>query len=166
MGEELGAGGNPVHGLFRDEVGLDRRDAVALDAFYGVQGLEKVEETLAGGASEVAGVDAGEDDFLASCVGDGLGGAHGFADGDIAAAAAGVRHGAVGAEVVTAVLHLQEGTGAPADAVGPEDLCLGRGEGDGFERPKEGEGFGDEARLLVGAEDQRDALDGGDLLPA
>ena len=203
VGEELGAGGDPVHDLFGDEVGLDRGDAVAFDPFDFVQGLEQVQETLAGGAAEVAGVDAGEDDFLGAGGGDVSGGADGFADGDVAAAAAGEGDGAVGAEVVAAVLDLQEGTGAPADAVGPENLCLGRGEGDGtwkrlaalgptircahgplsyvaeggtfswhrpplpgIERPKEGEGFGDEARLFVGPEDQRDALDGGDLLPA
>ena len=108
MGKELGAGGDPVHGLFRDEVGLDRRDAVALDAFDFVQGLEEVEEMLAGGAAEVAGVDAGEDDFLGAGGGDVSGGADGFADGDVAAAAAGVRNGAVGAEVVAAVLDLEE----------------------------------------------------------
>ena len=45
----------------------------------------------------------------------------GFADGDVAAAAAGEGHGAVGAEVVAAVLDLQERPRTAADAVGAED---------------------------------------------
>ena len=109
---ELGAGGDPVHDLLRQEVRLDAGDAVALDAFDGIQGLQQIQEGFAGRPAEIARVHAREHDFLDALRRDALRVAHALGDGDVAALAAGIRDRAVFAVVVAAVLDLEEGAGA------------------------------------------------------
>lgn len=74
--------------------------------------------------SEGAGVDASEDHLFGTAVGDAAGHAEGFFNGGRARAATGVRYGAVGAEVVAAVLYLEENTCAVLAGVGEEALAV------------------------------------------
>ena len=68
--------------------------------------------------AEGAGVDTGEDDLLGAGVGDAAGGAEGLLDGGGARASAGKGDGTIGAEIVAAVLYLEEGAGAVLAGVG------------------------------------------------
>ena len=94
--------------FFRQEVRFDAADAVALDAFHLVEGTKQVDEPLARRLSEVADVDACQHDFLASLACSLLSLPYERFDAPVAASSSGKGNGAVGAEVVAAVLHFKE----------------------------------------------------------
>jgi hypothetical protein len=121
VGHEAARVGAEVDDFVGEQVGLDAGDAITLDAFDLVELLDELEEGFACGAPEVADVDAGDDDFLAAFLGSGAGLLDEALDAAVAGAASGKRDGAVGAEVVAAVLHLEEVTGAVAVGAGGEE---------------------------------------------
>ena len=108
VGHEGTAVGTEVHDLVGEQIGLDARDAVAFDAFDAIECADELCEALAGGASEITDVHAGEHNF-ASAVGCGLFGlCNDFGNGGIARATARSRDGAVGTIIVAAVLHFEK----------------------------------------------------------
>ena len=123
--QELRARGDPAQDLLREQVRLDRGDSETLDARHRVQRLQQVQEGLPGALAEVARVHARQHHLHDALRRDGAGLLHDLRDGDVAALAAGQRHGAVGAVVVAAVLDLQEGAGALARRVGREEAFHG-----------------------------------------
>ena len=113
VGHERPRTGHEGNDVVGEQVGLERRDAVAADALNGIEGADETDERLACAFAEVADVDARDDNLLGAL-------RHGFlsltdegGDAAVAAAATGIGDGAVGAEVVAAVLYLQP----PASAV-------------------------------------------------
>ena len=115
--------------LVGEQVGLNRGDAVVRDALDLVERADEVEEGLARLFAEVADVHPRDDNLLTP------GGSH-FAslcgellDGAAAAPAPGKGYGAVGAEVVAAVLYLEEVAGAVAPRTRGRELAdvAGRG---------------------------------------
>ena len=108
MWQELGAGSYPVHDVVGQQVRLDGRNPVSLNALHIVERFQQIQETLPGLAAEVASVDAGEHDFLHARCCYFLSFAYGFVNADATAPSTCVWHSAVGAEVVASVLHFQE----------------------------------------------------------
>ena len=108
MGHELPARGHEVYHVVAYQIGLQARHPVTLDALHAVQGAEQIDETLSRGLAEVAYVDAREHYLLAAFGRHFPGLLLQGADRGVAAPAAGQRDGAVGAEVVAAVLHLEK----------------------------------------------------------
>ncbi len=100
--------GQPPEQVVGQEVGLDASDAVTLNALHLVEGPTEVVECLARASSEVANIDSGQHDFLAALTDHLAGLFDELADVRIAASSARHRDGAVRAEVVAAVLHLEE----------------------------------------------------------
>ena len=121
VGHEVARVGAEVDDFVGEQVGLDAGDAITLDAFDLVELLDELEEGFMGGAPEVADVDAGDDDFLAAFLGNGAGLLDKALDAAVAGTASGKGDGAVGAEVVAAVLHLEEVAGAVATGAGGEE---------------------------------------------
>ena len=108
MGLEFGAGSYPVYNVVCKKIGLYAGDAVALDAINAIEGLEKVKERFSRASAEVARVHPCKNDFFYAFGGNFLRIFYGLADGDVAAASAGIGHDAVAAEIVAAVLHFKE----------------------------------------------------------
>ena len=115
--------------LVGEQVGLNRGDAVVRDALDLVERADEVEEGLSRLFAEVADIHPRDDNLLTP------GGSH-FAslcgelfDGAAAAPAPGKGYGAVGAEVVAAVLYLEEVAGAVAPRTRGRELAdvAGRG---------------------------------------
>ena len=82
-----------------------------------VQRTQEVDESFAGGAAEVADIDAGEDDLFRAAGECFLRLLHERGDGRVAALAPRERDGAIRAEIVTSVLHLEEAPRAVVLAV-------------------------------------------------
>ena len=118
---ELGRGGAEVDDLVGQQVGLDRRNAVAVDPPDLVQRPQQVDELLARGAAEIAGVDPCDDDLALAVVGDLPRFLDQLGDRHVAARAAGVVDRTIGTAVVAAVLHLQKGARAVAARKGGEE---------------------------------------------
>ena len=114
MRHERAAVGAVVDEGVVDEVGLKRADAEAAYALHLVECLDEVDEFLTRRATEIADVHARQHNFLASLCRGLPGLLHQRGNGGIAREAARVRNGAVGAEIIAAVLHLQKITGAVA----------------------------------------------------
>ena len=91
------------------EVWLDRRDAVAFDAFNAIQRPQQIEERLARRTAKVTRIDARDDNLLLPSGGNRLGFADQVGNRHVAAAATRIVNRAVGAFVVATVLHLQIG---------------------------------------------------------
>ena len=108
MGHEGTALGAVADQLVAHQVGLQAADAVAADALHAVQRLHQVDEALARGLAEVADVHARQHNLLAALARGLFGLRHQRRYRRVATEATGVGYGAVGAEVVAAVLHLQE----------------------------------------------------------
>ena len=94
--------------LVRKQVGLQRTDPVAADALHSVECLHQVDEPFTRGLAEIADVHTRQHDLLASLPGSLLSLCHERGDGRIPREASGVWYRAVCAEIVAAVLHLQE----------------------------------------------------------
>ena len=132
---EGAAFGTEAEDFLREQIRLDAADAVALDAFHAVEGTQQVDEALARRLAEVADVDSGQHDFLSSLPGCFFCLAYERGDASVAAAAPGVGYGAVGAEVVAAVLNLEEEARPLSAGAGGEecagslrcDLCVSGG---------------------------------------
>ena len=121
VGHEGAAVGAEINNLVGEQIRLNARDAVALDAFNLVKCVDELREVLAGGAAEIADVHAGEHNFK-SAVGRGLFGLrHHFGNGGVARSTTCGRDGAVGAIIVAAVLHLEEVAGAIAAGAGGDE---------------------------------------------
>ena len=110
-GPALGTIGNQ---LVTEQIGFQAADAIAADALYPIQGLDQVNETLAGCLAKVADVHTRQHNFLSafSCSLFGL--PYQRLNVRIAAEATGVWNGAIGAEIVAAVLYFQKVAGAVA----------------------------------------------------
>ncbi len=163
---ELGRGGAEVDDLVGEQVGLDGRYAVALNALHGVERAQQVDEPLARGAAEVARIDARDDDLLLARRGDLPRLLREVGYGHVAARAPGVVDGAVGAAVVAAVLHLEEGPRAVAAREGREETGQLLGLAAVHARRPLARQFGHapvEVALEVVAQHEVHALDGGDL---
>ena len=97
-----------------EQVGFEAADAVATDTLNGIEGSDQVDEALASGLAEVTDIDARQHNLLATLF-DGLPRLiDQRGDGGIATEPTSLGDGAVGAVIVTAVLHLQEIAGAVA----------------------------------------------------
>ena len=90
------------------QVGLNARDAVAFNTFHPIECLHQVEEGLTRGASEIAYIDARDDNLLATLLYHFLGLLHQRGDTAIAAASTGNGDGTISTIIITSVLHLQE----------------------------------------------------------
>ena len=154
---KLGAGSNPVDNLIAQKIGLNARNAVSFNTFHLVEGLEQREETLACGAAEISRVDSGQHYFLYALGTYVAGILYAFRYADVAAAASGIGHGAVLAEVVASVLYLQERPRALAGAEGSEHFAQASA---AFEP----EGLAHQARLFISPEYLPHAFNPADLL--
>ena len=97
-----------------EQVRLDGRDTVTLDAFHPVERFHQIEERLSGGLAKVADVHPRNDNLLASFFSCLTGLCHNVLDTSVTATSAGKRDGAIGTEVIATILHLQEITGTVA----------------------------------------------------
>ena len=105
---EFGSGGNPVHNFWRNQVGLNGRNPVPVNAFHLIQRLEQIQKTFSGGTSKISGVYPREH-HLPNLLRSYLPGLfYRFAHRNIPAPAPGIRHRAICTEVVTSILNLQE----------------------------------------------------------
>ena len=105
--ERTGAG-HIVDDFIGKQVRFDGRDAITLNALYGIQRLDQIEERLAGGLPEIADVHTGNDNLLASFGHSLTGLCHQILYPPVTATATGKRNGAIGTEVVATILHLEE----------------------------------------------------------
>ena len=108
MGHERSAGGAEREHLVGEQVGLDARDAVAVDALDAVESLDELEERLARRLAEVADVDARDDNLAATLLRHLARLCDERLDASVATASAGEGNGAVGAVVVATVLNFKE----------------------------------------------------------
>ena len=167
MGRETTAGGDKLDRLVRDQVGLDGGDAITLNTFHLIERPDQVDETLVGRFSEIADVDACQDDLLASFCRYLAGLRHKALDGTVAAAAPGKGNGTIGAEIIATVLYLQEMTstvvGRAGGREGPD--ILGRRGDNSLVMPFPQFPFqkAGQVQLLLGTQDEVDALDVNDL---
>ena len=105
---EGAARGTELQYLVGQQVGFDAADAIAFDALHPVQCAYEVGKRLPRGASEVADVHARQHDFLSALPGNVLGLCHQRGHRAVAATSPCEGYGAIGAEIVAPVLHLQE----------------------------------------------------------
>ena len=108
VGHESTRVGTIVDELVAEQIGLQTADAIAPDAFHRVQSLHQVQEALVRGLAKITNVHSREDNLLAAFRGSLLGLGYKRLDGGIAREAAGIGNGAVGAEIIAAVLNLEE----------------------------------------------------------
>ena len=118
MGEEGAGMGHEVYDFVGEQVGFDAGDAVAGHCLDVVQRFQQVDEAFAPLLSEGAGVHASQHYLSGAASGYLTGSGYGLGYGGAAAPPAGERNGAVAAEVVAAVLYLEERPGAVAFGVG------------------------------------------------
>ena len=118
---EFGRCGAEGDDFVGQQVRLDRRDAVAVDPLDVVQGTQQVDETLARRPAEIPRIDPRDDDLALAprCYAAGL--FDQFGNGLVAARPAGIVDRTVGATVVAAVLHLEEGPRTVAAREGREE---------------------------------------------
>ena len=105
---EGAAMGAEFYKFVAEQVRLHTADAVTFDTLHSVEGTHEIDELLVGGLAEVAYVHTCNHNFLAAfrrCL---LSLFHKGSNSGIARQTACVGYGAVGAEVVTTVLHLEE----------------------------------------------------------
>ena len=114
-GSALGA---VVDEFVANQIGFQRTDAIAADALDSIECLDEVDKVLACSLSEVTDVDTRQHNLLTTFACSLLSLCHQRGDGRIATEATGIGNGAVGTEVVTAVLYLQEVAGAIASRAG------------------------------------------------
>ena len=112
MRQETFGAGRELDDLVRQEVRLDGGDAVAFDALHTVQGTDQVEESLTRRLAEVTDVYARDHNLLGPFARRRLRLGDRLRNASVTALATGDRHRAIGAEIVTAVLHLQPIAGA------------------------------------------------------
>ena len=128
--------GHEVDDLVGTQVRLDAGDAKPLDALHPVQRADEVDEERLflgpgsfdhfGAVAEVTDIDAGQDDLAGAHAGNGFGVGHYFVDGTAAAGTPSQWDGAKAALVIAAVLHLEKGARAVAEAEGVYELVGGR----------------------------------------
>ena len=106
--------GTILYEIIITEIRLQTRDAVTLDSFYLIHRLDKVDESLMGGLSEITDIHTGNDDFLTAFSSRLLTLSHKRLDARVARIASGKWNSAIGAIIIAAVLHLQEITGTVA----------------------------------------------------
>ena len=122
--------GTIVYEFIAQQVGFQRADAVAPNRLHSVERLHQVNEPFTSRLAEVTDVDTRQHNLLAS-LGSGLASLrHQRLNAGVTAETAGVGNGTVSAEIVAAVLHLQEETGTIATRTAgskrPDVLCLHR----------------------------------------
>ena len=153
--------------LVGQQVRLDRRNAVAIDAFDPVEGPQQVDERFAGRSAEIAGVDTCQYDFALTLRGDSLRFGREIGNREVAAGAARQRNRAVAAMVIAPILYFQERAGAVAGRERGEKVrqlagfagvyrCFAFGAECGYP-------FVDRAFVVV-ADHQVDPVDGGQIL--
>ena len=150
-----------------EQVGLDRRDAVALDPLHRLESPQQIDETLSRRAPEIAGIHPRHHDFPLSGGGDAVRLVHQHGDGRIAACAAGIVDGAVGALVVAAVLHLEESPRTVAARESREkagQLLGGATVNPGRSFARKRRHATEKVALVVVPQHEIDPFDGGDLL--
>ena len=110
MGHEMGTKGTIVDEFIGEQVGFKTADTITFNTLNPVECLHQVEERLTRRLPEVADVHTGEHNLLPPrfhrlfCL------LHQRSNRRVAAKATGKRNGAIGAEIVTSVLYLQEET--------------------------------------------------------
>ena len=102
--------GTIVNQLIAQQVGFEAADAETADALHLVKRLHEVEKRLVCGATEVAYVDASYHYLLATLTCSLLSLGHQRTDGWVSREATGKGNGAIGTEIVAAILHFQEVT--------------------------------------------------------
>ena len=118
VGHEVAGRSDESNDVVRQEIGFYGRDSVTGDVVQLVQFAEEGEEVLAGMPAEVSGIDPREDDFADALRCGFLHSLENLGDRGGTAGASGVWDGAVGAEVVAAVLYFEETPGAVAKRQG------------------------------------------------
>ena len=111
---ELFASRAIYNNVIREQFWLNTAYAIALNTIHFVKRFHKIEECFACGTTEITDVHASDDNLLAALLSHLLCLVHEELYGSIARKAASVRYSAVGAEVVAAVLNLQEEASAVA----------------------------------------------------
>lgn len=112
---EEGAGVcHKVDDVVGDEVRFDAGDAIALDGFDTVQSLQQLSKRLAIGRTKRACIHARENNLFDTLGGHSLGLFDTIGNGGAARTATGERDGAIGAEIVATLLHLEKAAGAVA----------------------------------------------------
>ena len=97
-----------VDNFIRQQIRLDRTDAITLNAFHAVKRLNELEKGFARAAPKIAGVNAGQHNFFSAF------GRHGFSLTDerrnrpVAASTSGERNRAIRAIIVASVLHFEK----------------------------------------------------------
>ena len=97
-----------VHNLIREQVGLDARNAIARNALHLVKCLHELEEIFTRRASEVANVHPGQHNFASACCCSIFGLRHHVCNSSIARQTACGWNGAIGAEIIAAILHFEK----------------------------------------------------------
>ena len=97
-----------VHNLIREQVGFDARNAIASNALHLVKCLHELEEILPGRASEVTNVHPGEHNFASACSSSIFSLRHHVGNSGIARQTACGGNGAIGAEIITSILHFEK----------------------------------------------------------
>ena len=128
MRHEGTALGTILYEIIITEIRLQTRDAVTLDSFDLIHRLDKVDESLMGGLSEITDIHTGNDDFLTAFSSRLLTLSHKRLNARVARIASGKWNGAIGAIIIATILHLQEITGTVATRArrleGLDFLCL------------------------------------------
>ena len=172
MRHEGTAGGTVVDERIIYEVRLQTADAEPVYPLHPIELPHEVEERLTRLFAEITDVDSGDHDFTSALFGRFLCQRHERLDGRTAAESAGIGNGAVSAEIVAPVLHLEEeaGTVAPGATVcegsdflglhGVEAVQVGRF---GHSAPCLGEML-HQTGLLIGPQHEVDTLDAANSL--
>ena len=104
--------GTKGNNLIGEQIGLNRRDAIAVDTLNSIQRTQQVDKLLARGATKVAGIDSRNHNFALTGSSNLLGLGNNLGNRDIATRASGVVNRTVSALIVATILHLQESAGS------------------------------------------------------
>ena len=108
MGHKGAAVRTKVYQLIAHQVGLQAADAITANAFDGIERPDKVDEAFVGGLSEISDVHTSQHDLLSSLCSSLFSLCHERCNRRITAEPSRIGNGAIGAEVVATVLHLEE----------------------------------------------------------
>lgn len=111
MRHEATGGGHIFYNLVRQQIGLNRRNAITLNAFYLIECFHQIEESLAGRFSEISDIDSGQHNLFPTfgsslpCL------LHQRCDSPVATPSTGKRNGTVRTKVIAPILYFQEKAG-------------------------------------------------------
>ena len=122
MRRKMAAGSYKINNFVAQQIGLAAGDTDPEIALNTVQRAEQVDEVLVGGSPEITDIHTAQNNLLCSA-GDSFSGfPYQRFDRRVTALAARQRNGAIGAEIVAAVLYLEEAPRAVVLAVCPVEI--------------------------------------------